>query len=1069
MGEGTTESGKGAPSGRLPLVLAGLAVVQVGGLLGAAWIEAVEGGMLFGVAFATVLVIPIVAFVDVRRVRRYTAARDPAGSAWEPPLRGAGWVLGMTIPFFGPALVLAYLGRRWELGLPYPGIGAPAAGERTDWLGWPILVGAGTALATGALVLLVAIPDPAPDGNTPAQNVVIFVYLVAAPLPSLATYFDARNVADRTGGWGVGWRLLWSVSMVLWVLNIATAAGYLYRRQSRIDAVSERRERFEDLLERAEGNIGRAEDAIEAGEFDAALAALDDAAEPVEAAGTMVAGDDAFDDYRPRHLADRIEELRARADTGEERQTFEKHRARAESAVERGESALDENPAAAFEAFDEAVAAFEDAAAVAERLDSGAEAARERVDEAETRRAAAVERLEAERADPLAERAATRLEEARDATDEDGFDAAIEHLDGAADALAELGALREAYPIETTAPVDESDVEAARERVATERAQAAVDAHLAEADEREAEAAAALEDDRFDDAESAFRAAREALGDAADRAERAGLDDPGVDDRRDDLAERLRAVDDRRQEAAFREALERGDEALADARDDADRERYEAALEACARAREAFEAARDAAEAYDGADPATVAERLTTVEELRAEYTVNHLSARLTDLPDPAAVGADDPEPFEDLADSYRELIDDVAAADVDRERDLEVLRSEAARGHVGARLGALAARARAAVETFRAGEHAAARDAFEAVGETITEVRETAAEFGIEEYDDDLDAVAEACEANADAARRAVLGIEAEPTLDPVPAVLGGIATVDRASVANGGGATAAGTGGSADGDDGVTDRLQAELPEHEVLGFVGSGGNADVHRVRLADGREAALKVPTWEGTLSRNAVERFVGEAETWSKLDSHEGIVPVLDWGSSPYPWMLLEYLPASLDERVDDLPFDRRLDVLVGVCDALEYAHGRGVVHLDVKPENVLLTGGDDPKVGDWGLARVLLEHTGTPMGLTPAYSAPEQLTDDYGEVDRRTDVYQASVLAYRALTGRLPFQAERPAVLREAILGDEVPPPSSVSSCPGAMDEVLLKGLARDPAERYETAVLLRNALADLG
>ena len=265
------------------------------------------------------------------------------------------------------------------------------------------------------------------------------------------------------------------------------------------------------------------------------------------------------------------------------------------------------------------------------------------------------------------------------------------------------------------------------------------------------------------------------------------------------------------------------------------------------------------------------------------------------------------------------------------------------------------------------------------------------------------------------------------------------------------------------------VGNELQDELPEHEVLEHIGSGGNADVHKIRLKEtGEVAALKVPQWEGTLSTDVVEDFTDEAETWDRLDDHGNIVEVLNWGSVPYPWMILEYMDGSLRDSTEGASTDEKLGILTDVADALEYAHGHGVIHLDIKPENVLMSNGT-PKIADWGLSQVLLTHTQTQMGLSAPYAAPEQLTDDMGEVDRQTDVYQLAVLSYELLTGRLPFDTEKMADLQRQILEETPEPPSQVNDeLPKEVDEVILKAMAKSKDERYDAVVLFRNAVQNI-
>jgi cold shock CspA family protein len=186
---------------------------------------------------------------------------------------------------------------------------------------------------------------------------------------------------------------------------------------------------------------------------------------------------------------------------------------------------------------------------------------------------------------------------------------------------------------------------------------------------------------------------------------------------------------------------------------------------------------------------------------------------------------------------------------------------------------------------------------------------------------------------------------------------------------------------------------------------------------------------------------------------------------------------MEYMDGgSLADRLADGPLDPATAARVGqeVCAAVRYAHRHGLVHLDLKPANVLFraaeTGPPVAKVGDWGLARFLAEHSGSVEGLSPQYAAPEQFDRDrFGEPDDFTDIYQVGALVYEALTGRPPFEGSGVAVMR-AVLDDEPDPPTTVDpALPADADDVLLRALATEKTDRYETVVDLRRALADLG
>ncbi len=265
------------------------------------------------------------------------------------------------------------------------------------------------------------------------------------------------------------------------------------------------------------------------------------------------------------------------------------------------------------------------------------------------------------------------------------------------------------------------------------------------------------------------------------------------------------------------------------------------------------------------------------------------------------------------------------------------------------------------------------------------------------------------------------------------------------------------------------------SELPDHEVLEAIGSGGNADVKKVRLSGTEEiAALKVPRWQGTLSESAIDEFQGEAATWARIDDHEHIIDVLGSGATPYPWILLEYMPdGSLRTHLDRngqafAPGEGR-DVLLALCGGVRHAHRHGIVHADLKPENVLFDG-DTPKIGDWGLAKVLLEHSKSIEGMTPTYAAPEQLDpDQYGSVDDQTDVYQIGVMAYELLTGAVPYDRDNPAGTITAILSDDPAPPTEHNpELPPEVDDIILTAMAKEKGDRYESVLYVRDALRDI-
>jgi serine/threonine protein kinase len=250
-----------------------------------------------------------------------------------------------------------------------------------------------------------------------------------------------------------------------------------------------------------------------------------------------------------------------------------------------------------------------------------------------------------------------------------------------------------------------------------------------------------------------------------------------------------------------------------------------------------------------------------------------------------------------------------------------------------------------------------------------------------------------------------------------------------------------------------------------------IGTGGYADVFRVTVDD-TPLVLKEPRLEGTVSTDIVDSFVDEAETWAKLDGHDHVVGVVDWGVHRIPWIALEHMDGgSLTERIDTLETAEALWIGICLTRAIQYAHRRGVVHLDLKPANVLFreTSGDTwdvPKIGDWGLSSYLIDHSGTVEGLTPNYAAPEQFdADAYGGADDFTDRYQLAAVIYEALTGERAAPGNGATVLKR-VLDEQVTPPTKVdTTLPDAIDLIFERALAKEKSDRYETVVNFRRDL----
>lgn len=258
-----------------------------------------------------------------------------------------------------------------------------------------------------------------------------------------------------------------------------------------------------------------------------------------------------------------------------------------------------------------------------------------------------------------------------------------------------------------------------------------------------------------------------------------------------------------------------------------------------------------------------------------------------------------------------------------------------------------------------------------------------------------------------------------------------------------------------------------------YRVVSALGAGGMGTVYLVEHPHlMRREALKVIS-VAMADPAARERFAREARSAAAL-RHPGIVGIHDFGiEDGTPWFTMDYLAGSDLQEAGRLDADEAADVIARVAAALDYAHGRGVVHRDVKPANILITrtdagGIDDVVVLDFGIAKALDDDaglTGTSMFLgSLAFGAPEAFRGE--TVGPAADQYSLAVTTYRLLTGAMPFAVGSPHEQMRAHLLDEPRPVSSVDPALGPVDAVMARGLAKDPAHRYPTCTEFAEALA---
>jgi serine/threonine protein kinase len=173
----------------------------------------------------------------------------------------------------------------------------------------------------------------------------------------------------------------------------------------------------------------------------------------------------------------------------------------------------------------------------------------------------------------------------------------------------------------------------------------------------------------------------------------------------------------------------------------------------------------------------------------------------------------------------------------------------------------------------------------------------------------------------------------------------------------------------------------------------------------------------------------------------------------------------------LGERAGGMNTAQKLWTALSVREGVYHAHNHGIAHRELKPENILFRSVEDawdaPKVADWGLSKHLLDQFKSIDGISPHYAAPEQFTDEYGSADNVTDIYQLGAVFYELFTGRPPFEGQPFEVMKQ-IESAEPAPPSEVADLPAALDDILLRALATEKAERHESVLYLRDDPQDL-
>lgn len=254
---------------------------------------------------------------------------------------------------------------------------------------------------------------------------------------------------------------------------------------------------------------------------------------------------------------------------------------------------------------------------------------------------------------------------------------------------------------------------------------------------------------------------------------------------------------------------------------------------------------------------------------------------------------------------------------------------------------------------------------------------------------------------------------------------------------------------------------------PKYTDVEFLGKGGFARVFKAkRKSDGKVVAVKIPI---SLDEATGKSFLKEIKAWEEL-KHPNIVELYDMNIMPLPYFEMEYVDnRSIEELKKPIEVERAARIVFDISEGLKYAHSRRIIHRDLKPHNVLLTKDLIPKITDWGLSKVLAESkTSSVAGFSPVYAAPEQVSPkQFGRADARTDIYQLGTIFYELVAGRLPFGGDSVAEISSAIINEKPAPPSTLNPEARDVEDIILKCLAKNQGERYQSVQELQKALAE--
>jgi serine/threonine-protein kinase len=255
----------------------------------------------------------------------------------------------------------------------------------------------------------------------------------------------------------------------------------------------------------------------------------------------------------------------------------------------------------------------------------------------------------------------------------------------------------------------------------------------------------------------------------------------------------------------------------------------------------------------------------------------------------------------------------------------------------------------------------------------------------------------------------------------------------------------------------------------KYMIIERAGQGGMSAIFKALDTVTHEiVALKILSAAMAADPTFKARFSREIEVLRSLD-HTHILPILDYGDfKGLPYIVMPFYPHGTLKSLIELgvPLNAGIRIIKQVAEALEYSHGLGITHRDVKPSNILLDEKGNAVLSDFGIAQLTdasLSLTGSGLLGTPSYMSPEQCRGK--EIGNASDQYSLAVVLYEMVTGRTPFDAETPMSLMLNHLNDPIPNPRDINkNVPEEVEEVLLKALSKDPADRYASIGAFKQA-----